>query len=475
MPQRRGNLLVSCIVLSLFGCHAFAEETGWFKGLVESADHARSSASALDASRLGISSPSPHWSGEFVSPWSADARLGTIQIDPAATLQLASPTTRIDAYAWKIGAGAGATVSRASGTAPLFISAGPVISMSSAVRFAGAATFESSPSERLRAIELAGRLRGNERSAVDRLLSAANLASLSAASSADAIFAGAKAAFLEKEARRVEIDFGRGLQSYSQLAQSQDVWTRAKLEVEDLRYNAESFGRQARAASFAPSPEASAAFDAEDLYLIATKLEALFGSADPATMAVASAVAEAAAPWDLRASELAVEALGKAPLLGMTMDLKAMPTKTLPLSPSAAGTLSLSIPLGSSAAELDQKTAMVESLRKEAVDSATASASLRFSEAQRAMELRSARIIRLKGLATDRETRAKAWAKLVEAGTVTLLDSLAAASSLAEAQASLKREKSGYFLATVSAFTVSGLPLSAFSTFFEATPAGAMP
>ncbi len=471
MSQSRGNLLVSCIVLYLFGCHAFAEEVVWFKGVIESVDHARSSASALDSSRLASGPSGPRWSGELASPWSADARLGTIQIDPAATLQLASPTTSIDAYAWTLGAGAAATVSRASGTAPLFVSAGPVLSMSSAVRFAGATSFETSPSDRLRALELSGRLRGNERSAVDRILGAANLASLSGAASADAVFSRAKVAFLEKEARRVEIDFGRGLQSYSQLAQSQDVVARARIEVEDLLYNAESFGRQARAASFATPPEASASFDAEDLYFIAAKLEALLGSADPVTIAVAEAVE----PWDLRAAELAVEALGNAPLLSVTLELKAMPTITQPLSPSGSGTLNLSIPLGSSAEAHDQKVALVTSLRNEAVAAASASASLRFAEARRAMELRSARITRLQGLEKDRETRAKAWAKLVEAGTATLLDSLTASSSLAEAHAALKREKSGYFLAAVAAITASGLPLSSYVSIFEAPPPGAAP
>lgn len=106
---------------------------------------------------------------------------------------------------------------------------------------------------------------------------------------------------------------------------------------------------------------------------------------------------------------------------------------------------------------------------------ASATASLRFAEARRAMELRSTRITRLQGLEKDRETRAKAWAKLVEAGTATLLDSLTASSSLAEAHASLKREKSGYFLAAVAAITASGLPLSSYVGIFETPPPGAAP
>ena len=458
----------ACLSLIAAVVSSDAQENSWFSGLMALAEHERSSASALDSSRLEPSAVGPQWSGAVSAPWSSGAGRMSIAADPYATLQLASPAGTITAFNWKIGAGAIASLASDLGAPSLAFSMGPLLAFDSELRLAGAAASPGASSERLKAIELAGRLRVNERTAVNRVLEAAGLAARSAAALADAEYSEAKAAYLEKDARRVELELGEGRQSMASYAEARDLWERARLDAESFRSSAEAFGREARAASLSPTPETSATFAADGIFGIGTALAGLCAGADPS----APAVAEATSPWDLRIAELAVQALSEAPTLSASLKLQAMPeAATSRLLPSMDGTLGLAIPFSFSAAKRAKKAAGIEALRREAAATAAASASLRFKEAERVLDIGKRRIASLEAHASERKVRADAWSRLASDGTATTLELLAALASLAEARAALDREKAGYFLSAVTAFAASGLPMSALA---EAAGTGAI-
>ncbi|MEI6876294.1 MAG: hypothetical protein WCL50_14325 [Spirochaetota bacterium] len=446
-----------------------ADESSWLSGLATSADRERLSASALDSSRLEPVSTLPVWSGALSAPWSVDGGAGSLSADPVATLQLSSPATSISNFSWKLGAGAVASVSRDSEASALLLRLGPLLTVETVFRLSALAGSSGSPGERLRAIELGGRLRGNERTALNKVLAAATLAAGSAATRADAEYALAKAAYFEKNARRIEIDLGDGRRSRAEFAEARDAMERARLEADNYTMVAESLGREARALSLSPATEGSASFSAKDLYPLALALASLCSGSDPSV----SAAAEAAAPWDLRLAELDVQALNEAPRLSATFTLEALSKAAgSPLLPSANGTLSFALPLSSTAPDYERKGAMIGSLRREATGSAASAAALRFAEAERALALGRERIATLEALAAEREARAAAWGRLAADGTATALDALAATASLAEARASLDREKAGLFISAVTALTVSGLP---FSAILQSAPTAAIP
>ena len=474
MKMSRENIKLACACLSLIAVAASsdAQESGWFSGLLAQAEHERSSASALDSSRLEPSAGGPEWSAAVSAPWSSGTGQVSITADPVATLQLSSPAATITAFNWKIGAGAIASLSSDPGASSFAFSMGPLLAFDTELRLAGAAAPPGASSERLKAIELEGRLRVNERTAMNRVLEAAGLAARSAAALADAEHSEAKAAYLAKDARRVELELGEGRQSMASYAEARDLWERARLDAESFRSSAEAFGREARAASLSPPPETSSAFAADGIFGIGAALAGLCAGSDPA----APAVADATSPWDLRIAELAVQALSEAPTLSASLKVQAMPQATTSrLLPSMDGTLGLAIPFSFSAARHAKKAAGIEALRREAAATAAVSASLRFDEAERVLDIGRKRIASLEAHASERKARADAWSRLASDGTATTLDVLAALASLAEARASLDREKAGYFLSAIVAFAASGLPMSSLATATDTVVSGSPP
>ena len=442
------------------------QETNWFTRLVAAADQDRAVESALDTSTLGSTNTGIQWSTGLSAPLAVDANLGSLNFDPYAVVQLSSPSKIQSAFNWKTGIGVGASLSRELAAKPLLFTLGPILAMEMNLRFIGKETSSASPSERLRAIELGGRLRDNERTATNLIFEAANLAALSAVSLSDALYAESQAAFLEKKARRIEIDMGQGRSSRADFSEASDAFAKAGLDAQNYRYLAESYGRQARLYARLPIPGGSATFSAKDLYSIGLSVANCIAAADPTTTAIANATA----PWELRLAELGLEALSDSPLLTLQGRLLiAPPAGGTTLSPSGSGNLGLSIPLNSSASDRSAKTAKLTERRDQASESASSLASLRFAEARRAITLVNGRITSLASMAAERKTRLESWTRLEASHSATILDVLAATSSLAEAQSALDRSKADYFLSSVKAFTESGLSVSVLLTAFTQT------
>jgi len=466
LGQHRAFL--SFAVLLAAAVNAGAAETAWFTGLVTAVDRERSLGSALDASTIAPYSKQPIWSAAISAPYAYDpsSSSGQLTADPYAIFQLSNPEGSINT--WALGAGIASSLSQDTPSDPYYVYLGGMISAEADVYFSGRTGFVGSPSERLRAIELEGKLRDNERIAGARLLNAADLAARSAAADGEADYAASKAAYLEKKARRVEIDFNEGRVSRADFMEAKDAFTKAKMDAESYRHLADSLGRQARMAARLPLPgdgSVSFAFKAADLFALATVLAPIFDKADPVTTAVAAATA----PWERRIAELSVEALTDAPHLNAALNFKLYKEfDSSTLVPTTGGLLSLTIPLDASAKERAGKTAQLSELKQEAADIAKASAALNLSESLRNMKLSKERVVSLEILAAQREAQSASWLRLVAKGVATSLDILAANASQSEANAALSRERAAYFLHAVTGFTLSGVQLSELASLIAA-------
>lgn len=466
------RVAVAAALFIVAAAAAGAAETTWFASLVTAVDRERSLGSALDQSTIAPYSKKPIWSAAISAPYSYDpsSSSGQLTTDPYALLRLSNPEGSINT--WAFGAGIASSLSQDTPADPYYVYIGGMASAEADVYFSGKTGFAGSPSERLRAIELEGKLRDNERIAGARLLNAADLAARSAAAGGEADYAAAKAAYLERKARRVEIDYNEGRVSRADFMEAKDAFTKAKMDAESYRHLADSLGRQARTVARLPLPgdgAGSSAFKAADLFALAALLDPVFEKADPVTIAVAAATA----PWERRIAELSVEALTDAPHLNAAVNLKLFKEMfTTALVLTTDGLLSLTIPLDASPKERIKKTAQLDELKKEAAEIAAASASLNLSEALRNMKLSRERVVSLEALAAERETQVASWSRLVSKGVATNLDILAASASLGEANAALSRERAAYFLYSVTGFTLSGMQLSELASLIAATGGG---
>jgi len=441
-----------------------SQELAWFSSIVASSLDRLAAEAAINQLRLAPSKGAPSWSLGTESPWSIDQAIGSLNAEARALLKVSSSGTGPQLFAWEFGLGAGANAIRDSGTDPLYYELGPAVTLSLDLRFAKGLSVKDQPSERLRSVELGGRLRSLEREAKAGILTAAANAARSASAKADEEYATAKSAYLEKEARRTEIEMNAGRVSRAAYAEAQDAWERAKSEVEDWRYQSEAYGRAARSPADTEAEGEMAIFSSASLYDIGQEILKLCQG----EVRTEETAEDATAPWDILQAQLEQDSIAEAPRFHADIQAQGIaPMEGRDVQAATDGTLSLFVPLGTDTRARDRQGERIEERRNEAMRAAIDEARRGFKEAWRGASLADQRVKTLSLRVVEREQRSAAWTRLAEGGAAAILDSLAAKMSQAEAQAAQDRAKASFFLAALAVFDASGLSVASLADLPE--------
>jgi hypothetical protein len=449
--------LSSRIILLAFltASHLWADEQAWFMAVIDSAERSRAATTSLDQQRLAPGSQRVAWSAAAGGPWSFVPETGYVFAKPAATIKVGSIDPGKSRLSWELSTGPLLRANRATLEYPLTVDAGFLAAGELDLRLTS--TVSGNPSEKLRALELAGRSHENSANALELVVQAAGLAARSAAAATEADFLAARTAYLEREARRVEMELESGRVSRVTFMEARDAWTRSRNAADDARYEADYLGRTARMGLADPVLADRIAFAAEDLYQLGLALYPRLPRLQPGVRQAALA----AAAWDLRRIELESAAIQNAPRLFLGLELLALPSADgSSIQPSLSGTLGLSAVLNSSSAQQQRQRAELQARSLTVAAEAASKASTAHEVAIQSLWVLQERLAELESRVSERVERVAAWTRLVQTGAATMLDSLAAEASLAEAKAALNRAKASFFLTVVSAAADAGMTLT---------------
>ncbi len=451
-----------------------AGETNWITGLAASLEKARSTGQVLDTSRLGTGSRAPALALKAQGSGAVDGSQSTWSVVPRAGLSVTSPgPASSERFSWEFSAGGEVYVHKDSLYDPLAVFLGPYVAAQTTIRLAPSARDSLPPSEVLRNIELAGRVRGLEDKALSSFLEVCSLAALSASSRSDALKAKARNDYLEKNLRRMEVLMQGGKISRADYLEEKDALERSQAAASDAFYESGRLGREARArprpASFGgatdgggdsvASREEPDFFQGSDLEALARILEPLLETADPAPVAAETATAG----WDLRLAELSAEVVAKAATFTASVDAKlGWNDNNKQIAPVVSGTLGFTLPLGNEKAERAKNIAQLKELRTNVAMDAGDSANRLLAEYRILLQNRRDRIESLSAQYKEKLRLADVYKKLQDQSVVTEIDRLSAVSTMVEVESALDRARAGYFLDTVTAIVNLKIPIGKF-------------